>query len=41
MLERPDEVSAALIAIVERVAGSTPRNRAPARDERDGYEQAA
>ncbi|HEV8567458.1 MAG TPA: alpha/beta hydrolase [Actinoplanes sp.] len=41
MLERPDEVSAALIAIVERVAGNTPKNRALARDERDGYEQAA
>jgi pimeloyl-ACP methyl ester carboxylesterase len=41
MLERPDEVSAALIAIVERAADSTPRNRALARDERDGYDQAA
>jgi pimeloyl-ACP methyl ester carboxylesterase len=40
MLERPDEVSAALAAIVDR-ARCAPRRGAAARDERDGYEQAA
>jgi pimeloyl-ACP methyl ester carboxylesterase len=41
MLERPDEVSAALVAIVKRAADRTLGDRALARDERDGYEQAA
>jgi pimeloyl-ACP methyl ester carboxylesterase len=47
MLERPDDVSAALVAIVERAAGSTPRERAGRRrrarahDETRGYDQAA
>jgi pimeloyl-ACP methyl ester carboxylesterase len=47
MLERPDEVSAALVAIVQRAAGSTPRERAGRRrravahEEHRGYDQAA
>jgi pimeloyl-ACP methyl ester carboxylesterase len=47
MLERPDEVSAALAAIVERAVDGTAgdrarrRDRPQARDERDGYQQAA
>jgi pimeloyl-ACP methyl ester carboxylesterase len=47
MLERPDEVSAALTAIVARAAGNTSEdrgrraNRARARDACAGYEQAA
>jgi pimeloyl-ACP methyl ester carboxylesterase len=47
MLERPDEVSAALVAIVARAAGSTPRKRsgrrrrAVAHDEHRRYDQAA
>lgn len=46
MLERPDEVSAALVAIVQRAADSTPRERAGrrralAREEHRGYDQAA
>lgn len=40
MLERPDEVSAALAEIVDR-AGCAPRRSTAARDDRDGYEQAA
>jgi pimeloyl-ACP methyl ester carboxylesterase len=47
MLERPDEVSAALVAIVQRASGSTRRERAGrrrravAREEHRGYDQAA
>ena len=47
MLERPDEVSAALIGIVRRAAQSTPkeragrRRRARAHEEDRGYDQAA
>jgi pimeloyl-ACP methyl ester carboxylesterase len=47
MLERPDDVSAALVAIVERATDSTPRERAgrrrraQAHEEHRGYDQAA
>ncbi|MFI7547954.1 alpha/beta fold hydrolase [Actinoplanes sp. NPDC049599] len=43
MMERPDEVSAALLAVVERAAASSPNRRADprGRTERNGYDQAA
>jgi pimeloyl-ACP methyl ester carboxylesterase len=47
MLERPDEVTAALAAVVRRAASSTPGERAARQDrarrleELDGYEQVA
>jgi pimeloyl-ACP methyl ester carboxylesterase len=42
MMERPAEVSAALLAVVERAARSAPSRRARrARADRSGYEQAA
>ena len=43
MMERPAEVSAALLAVVDRAARSTPRHRAArrARTRRSGYDQAA
>jgi pimeloyl-ACP methyl ester carboxylesterase len=40
MMERPAEVSAALLAVVDRAAKSTP-SRGPARAQRSGYDQAA
>jgi hypothetical protein len=39
MLERPDEVSAALIAIVRRAAESTPRERAGRRRRARAHEK--
>jgi pimeloyl-ACP methyl ester carboxylesterase len=43
MMERPDEVSAALLAVVDRAARSLPRRRAThrSRDRQKGYDQAA